>query len=611
MEYLGADVGVVGEGELAFPWVLERLAARRAARDRRRRYRCEPVDGGVCVTPVARIKQLDVTGVPMRERFDMQRYYERGGALNIQTKRGCYFECVFCSYPLIEGVEGAHAQRRRRSSTRSRRCARAHGVRHWFFVDNIFNMPIRHAKEICEEIVARDLDIEWSGYLNPKFIDDELCALMARSGCKAIEFGTDSGSPTMIANLKKEFDVDDLRRDLARSATEHGLKFCHSLIFGGPGETEQTVDRDDRADGRAAADGGDRDDRHPHPARHRHGRDRAARRADRRRRQPALPEASTSRRRSATSSSIASRRYARQHSNWIVPGLGHQDEHRRCCRSCASARSRASCGGCCDERDPLRLDGQARAGHRRVARHRARHRRGAGGGGRRGGDQLRALGRRGRGRRRRAARRRRRGRGRPGRRRRRGAGGGDVRRICATRWDGVDILVNNAAVTHDGFVMLMTPGGVGRGAGGQPARRVPVRAPGAAADDRRKWGRIVNVVSPAALLGKDGAANYAAAKGGLLSFTKSLAREVGRYGITVNAVCPGLVDTRLIAEMPAAERARHEGAIALGRFGDAGGSRAGDPLPRLARRRLRHRRHAGRRRRADDGVSASGQSARL
>ena len=55
-------------------------------------------------------------------------------------------------------------------------------MRHWFFVDNIFNMPIRHAKDICEEIAARQLDIEWSGYLNPKFIDDELCDLMARVG---------------------------------------------------------------------------------------------------------------------------------------------------------------------------------------------------------------------------------------------------------------------------------------------------------------------------------------------------------------------------------------------------------------------------------------------
>jgi radical SAM superfamily enzyme YgiQ (UPF0313 family) len=117
---------------------------------------------------------------------------------------------------------------------------REHGVRHWFFVDNIFNMPLRHAKEICDEIASRELDVEWSAYLNPKFVDAELCRLMARSGCKAIEFGTDAGSPTMIANLAKEFDVEDLRRS-STLCHEHNLKFCHSLIFGGPGETEQTV----------------------------------------------------------------------------------------------------------------------------------------------------------------------------------------------------------------------------------------------------------------------------------------------------------------------------------------------------------------------------------
>jgi 3-oxoacyl-[acyl-carrier protein] reductase len=136
------------------------------------------------------------------------------------------------------------------------------------------------------------------------------------------------------------------------------------------------------------------------------------------------------------------------------------------------------------------------------------------------------------------------------------------------RWDGVDIVVNNAAVTHDGFVMLMSP------EAWDEVIAVNLRGAFLCARQalrpmiRRRWGRIINLVSPAALLGKDGAANYAAAKGGLLSFTKSLAREVGRYGITVNAVCPGLVDTRLVAALPAAERARHERAIALGRFGE-------------------------------------------
>jgi len=136
------------------------------------------------------------------------------------------------------------------------------------------------------------------------------------------------------------------------------------------------------------------------------------------------------------------------------------------------------------------------------------------------------------------------------------------------RWDGVDIVVNNAAVTHDGFVMLMAP------EAWDEVIAVNLRGAFLCARQalrpmiKRRWGRIINVVSPAALLGKDGAANYAAAKGGLLSFTKSLAREVGRYGITVNAICPGLVETRLIAGMPAAERERLGREIALGRFGE-------------------------------------------
>ena len=238
LEYLGAEVGVVGEGEMAFPWVLERLAAHEPLTSTPA-YRCEAVNGGVMVTPVNRIKQLDITGIPMRQRFDMDRYYQRGGALNIQTKRGCYFECVFCSYPLIEGSKVR--MRSAESVVDEIQAMRTEcGVRHWFFVDNIFNMPIRHAKDICEEMAARNLDIEWSGYLNPKFIDEELCRLMARSGCKAIEFGTDSGSSTMIANLKKEFEPDDLRQASAL-CHRYGLKFCHSLIFGGPGETLDTV----------------------------------------------------------------------------------------------------------------------------------------------------------------------------------------------------------------------------------------------------------------------------------------------------------------------------------------------------------------------------------
>src|SRR5581483_7797110 len=85
-----------------------------------------------------------------------------------------------------------------------------------------------------------------------------------------------------------------------------------------------------------------------------------------------------------------------------------------------------------------------------------------------------------------------------------------------------------------------------------------------------RWGRIVNVVSPAAFLGHAGASNYAAAKGGLVAMTKSLAREVARFGITVNAVSPGLVETQLVAGVASGKRDEIARQIPLGRTGTPG-----------------------------------------
>jgi 3-oxoacyl-[acyl-carrier protein] reductase len=83
-------------------------------------------------------------------------------------------------------------------------------------------------------------------------------------------------------------------------------------------------------------------------------------------------------------------------------------------------------------------------------------------------------------------------------------------------------------------------------------------------------GRIVNVGSLSGLVGKTGQVNYAAAKGGLHAFTKALAREVGRYGITVNAVVPGWVETDLVASLGETKRAQAVESVPLGRFGTPG-----------------------------------------
>ncbi len=84
---------------------------------------------------------------------------------------------------------------------------------------------------------------------------------------------------------------------------------------------------------------------------------------------------------------------------------------------------------------------------------------------------------------------------------------------------------------------------------------------------KARWGRIVNIGSIAGSVGNPGQANYAAAKAGIVGFTKSLAREVARHGVTANVVLPGLVDTAMTAGMTPAQREKLVERIPMGRPG--------------------------------------------
>ena len=81
------------------------------------------------------------------------------------------------------------------------------------------------------------------------------------------------------------------------------------------------------------------------------------------------------------------------------------------------------------------------------------------------------------------------------------------------------------------------------------------------------YGRIVNISSVIGLHGNFGQANYAAAKAGIIGFTKSAALELARKGVTVNAIAPGFIETEMIAAMPDEVRARILAKIPMGRFG--------------------------------------------
>jgi 3-oxoacyl-[acyl-carrier protein] reductase len=84
---------------------------------------------------------------------------------------------------------------------------------------------------------------------------------------------------------------------------------------------------------------------------------------------------------------------------------------------------------------------------------------------------------------------------------------------------------------------------------------------------RRRWGRIINTASQLAHKGAPDMAHYAAAKAGVVGFTRSLAYEVAADGVTVNAVCPGPIETQLLLNLPKKWLDRKQGELPIGRFG--------------------------------------------
>jgi radical SAM superfamily enzyme YgiQ (UPF0313 family) len=233
LDYLGADYGIRGDGETAFPALLERLRAGLDPRDIPGVHVAGQAGGG------GRAQAADLDRLPLWDPA-LDGYALQGEDIwvPVQTRRGCPNDCSYCSTARIQG-RGLRCRSPRQVLATMAALARQ-GFRKFYFVDNNFNVPAAEAAELCAGLLAMDARLAWRCILYPSNVGEGLVRAMAAAGCVEASIGFESGCEAVLRGMNKHFTPEEVRRTLGLLA-RYGIRRIGFLLLGGPDETRDTV----------------------------------------------------------------------------------------------------------------------------------------------------------------------------------------------------------------------------------------------------------------------------------------------------------------------------------------------------------------------------------
>jgi lipid biosynthesis B12-binding/radical SAM protein len=222
---VGGDYGIAGEGELSMVEFVNNAALGLFPEER-------------CIRSSSKLSGEQIPSPDYDSRL-MEFYLETGNIAAVQTKRGCTHRCVYCSYPVLEGsVIRCRSPKAVVDDVQT--LVEEHNAGHIFFTDSAFNDDAGHYLEVVREMKRRGVSIPWTAFFRPQGLEDHSVELMRETGLKSAEIGADAATDTTLQRLGKAFLFEDVVA-CNELFGRHGIATAHFYMFGGPGETRETV----------------------------------------------------------------------------------------------------------------------------------------------------------------------------------------------------------------------------------------------------------------------------------------------------------------------------------------------------------------------------------
>lgn len=225
------DYGVALEGEKTFPDLLLNLD--RPENVKSVFYR---KNGKIVFSGDGEQIDLNSAEFPDRKSVPLTDYKKVPEGIGIETKRGCILNCIYCIYGFLNGK-----RLRFRDPVRVvdeiESLVKGYGLERFTFVDSVFNIPLKHAEEICREIIRRGLKVSWSAWFNDKELTKEFVELVRDAGCRNIILSPDGFSDRTLQKLGKNIHKEDILKAYRILKDIEGFDVSYNFFKNPPGHS--------------------------------------------------------------------------------------------------------------------------------------------------------------------------------------------------------------------------------------------------------------------------------------------------------------------------------------------------------------------------------------